>query len=57
MLYYQDLSEQTKNSLTMVVVKGFDDKPMMLLTNIQVKSFQKNVLRIIRAYIKRWSIE
>jgi hypothetical protein len=46
-----------KVSLTMVVVKGFDVKPMMLLTTIQPKSCQKDLFRIIRAYLKRWSIE
>jgi hypothetical protein len=46
-----------KVPLTMVVVKGFDVKPMMLLTTIHPKSCQKDLFRIIRAYLKRWSIE
>ena len=46
-----------KVPLTMVVVKGFDVKPMMLLTTIHPKSCQKDLFRVIRAYLKRWSIE
>jgi len=46
-----------KVPLTMVVVKGFDVKPMMLLTTIHPKSFQKDLFRVIKAYLKRWSIE
>lgn len=43
--------------LTMVVVKGLGDRPMMLLASIGEKPEPKLLWFIIRAYIKRWSIE
>ena len=46
-----------KNPLTMVVIKGFSGKPMMLLTSLQINSSQKDLWFIIAAYMKRWSIE
>jgi hypothetical protein len=46
-----------KNPLTMVVVKGFGSKPMILLTSLNVKPTQKDIWFIVEAYIKRWSIE
>lgn len=46
-----------KSRLTLVVIKGFGSKPMMLLTSLQPKSGQKDLWFIIKAYLKRWSIE
>jgi len=43
--------------LTLVVVKGYGKKPMMLLTSLQVKRSKGGIKRIIQSYIKRWSIE
>lgn len=48
---------ERKESLYMVVVKGFGQNPMMLLTNVQVKKSRKSLWRIIESYITRWSIE
>ena len=45
------------NPLTLVVIKGFSDQPMMLLTSLQISSIQKDLWFIISAYMKRWSIE
>jgi hypothetical protein len=41
----------------MIVVKGFGEKPMMLLTTLPVTSKEKDIWFIVQAYIKRWSIE
>jgi Transposase DDE domain len=41
--------------LSLVVVKGFGEKPMMLLTNVVVKS--QGVLRILEIYLTRWKCE
>ena len=46
-----------KNPLTMVVIKGFSDKSMMLLTSLKVSSKENDLWFIISAYLKRWSIE
>ena len=43
--------------LTMVVIKGFSNKPMILLTSLPVSTGQKKIWFIIEAYLKRWSIE
>jgi len=43
--------------LTLVVVKGYGNKPMMLLTSLPVKRSKEDIKRIIQSYIKRWSIE
>jgi hypothetical protein len=42
---------------SMVVIKGFSGKPMMLLTSLQINSKQKDLWFIISAYLKRWTIE
>jgi hypothetical protein len=41
----------------MVVVKGFGQDPMMLLTNVAVNKSRKSLWRIIESYITRWTIE
>ena len=43
--------------LTLVVVKGFGKKPLMLLTNVEAKSSRKSIWRIVEAYISRWLVE
>ena len=47
----------SKDPLTMVVVKGFGSQPMILLTSLNVNPTQKDIWFIVEAYIKRWSIE
>jgi hypothetical protein len=42
-------------SLFLMVVKGFGEKPMMLLTNVAVKS--QGVMRILEIYLTRWKCE
>ena len=43
--------------LNMVVVQGISNKPMMLLTSLQIGAGEKDLWFIIQAYMKRWSIE
>jgi len=44
-----------KEELFLVVVKGFGEKPMMLLTNVNVKSL--GAMRILEMYLTRWKCE
>lgn len=46
-----------KEKLTLVVVRGFGWKPMLLLTNTKVKRSRKSVYFIVHAYLKRWHVE
>jgi len=48
---------ELKNPLTMVVIKGFSDRPMMLLTSLKITSIEKDLWFIISSYLRRWSIE
>jgi hypothetical protein len=43
--------------LNMVVVKGFSNKPMMLLTTLQIDSKEIDLWFIIQAYLRRWTVE
>ncbi len=43
--------------LSLVVVAGFGQKPMMLLTNLPLKKDGKVILNIIKSYLTRWRIE
>ncbi|MCF1658417.1 hypothetical protein LQF57_12850, partial [Tetragenococcus koreensis] len=45
-----------KVPLNMVVVYGYGQKPMKLLTNHPIKN-KEDVLTIVKAYITRWRIE
>ena len=44
-----------RQPLWLVVVKGFAEKPMMLLTNVDVKL--QGVMRILEIYLTRWKCE
>lgn len=46
-----------EDQLYMLVVKGFGEKPMMLLTTRPLRRNRKVLSRLLRCYIKRWSIE
>jgi len=46
-----------KEPLWLVVIRGFGEEPMMLLTNIPVRKSRKALWRIIECYINRWRIE
>ena len=44
-------------SLGLIVVRGFGQKPMMLLTTEPLTRSRKTLWRLIRAYMRRWAIE
>ena len=44
-----------KQTLSLVVVRVFGEKPMMLLTNVNVKSL--GVMRVLEIYLTRWKCE
>jgi len=43
--------------LTLIVVKGFGEEPMMILTNLPVRRSRKSLWHVIASYITRWRIE
>jgi len=43
--------------LTFVVVKGFGEEPLMILTNLPVRRSRKSLWHVIASYITRWRIE
>lgn len=43
--------------LTLVVVRGFGEKPLLLLTNVAVKQSRRSVWAIVRGYLTRWLVE
>lgn len=46
-----------KEQLYMIVVQGFGEHPMMLLTNVEIKQSRKSLLSIVLSYVRRWQIE
>lgn len=43
--------------LTLVVVRGFGEEPMMLLTNLPVKPSRASLWFVVRGYLGRWMVE
>jgi hypothetical protein len=43
--------------LYMVVVKGFGETPMMLLTNVEMRKKRSHLWWTVQAYITRWRVE
>jgi hypothetical protein len=43
--------------LYLVVVKGFGEKPLMLLTNVKITRSRKELWRMVESYLTRWRIE
>jgi len=43
--------------LTLVIVRGLGQEPMMLLTDLRVTKSRKSLWRIIESYLTRWRIE
>ena len=43
--------------LHMVVVKGFGQKPMMLLTTLARTTTRKDLWQVVTAYVTRWRVE
>jgi len=46
-----------REELTLVVVKGFGEEPLMILTNLPVRRSRKSIWHIVQSYITRWKIE
>ncbi len=46
-----------REELTLVVVKGFGEEPLMILTNLAVRRSRKSVWHVVLSYITRWRIE
>lgn len=46
-----------KEALTLVVIRGFGEDPVMLLTNVEVSGSRKSVWFVVRAYLQRWLVE
>lgn len=44
-------------SLTLVVVRGFGQEPLMLLTHLRVRRSRKSLWQILQSYLTRWRIE
>jgi hypothetical protein len=51
------LPEHPETKLWLVVVKGFGEKPLMLLTTEPMKRNRKTVWWIVQAYLTRWRVE
>jgi hypothetical protein len=43
--------------LTLVVVRGFGQEPLMLITNLRVRRGRKSLWQILESYLTRWRIE
>jgi len=43
--------------LTLVVVKGFGQEPLLLLTNVAVKATRRSVWWVVSGYLTRWLVE
>ncbi len=54
-IYFLEFGSREER-LYLVVVRGFGQEPMMLLTNQRVKKSRKSLWRIVESYITRWRI-
>ena len=43
--------------LTLVVVRGFGEAPLILLTNLTVSQSRKSLWRVVAGYMARWRVE
>jgi len=43
--------------LTLVVVKGFGQEPLLLLTNVKVKPTRRSLWWVVSGYLTRWLVE
>jgi len=48
---------ERKEELTLIVVKGFGQEPLMILTNLPVRRSRKSIWHVVQSYITRWRIE
>lgn len=47
----------TEDTMGLLVVRGFGQEPMMLLTTEPLRRSRKVLWRMVRAYMRRWAIE
>lgn len=45
------------DELSLVVVTGFGEEPLMLLTNLQVRKSRRSLWTIVQSYLTRWLVE
>jgi hypothetical protein len=43
--------------LTLVVIRGFGEEPLMLLTNVAVRATRRSVWAVVSGYLTRWLVE
>lgn len=55
--YFYHRNYEVHYRVELVVVRGFGQKPMMVLTNLPVKRSRKSVWHVAAAYLSRWWIE
>jgi len=48
---------ERKEKLYLVVIRGFGQKPMMLLKNIKLNRSRKSLWKVVESYMSRWKIE
>ena len=46
-----------KEALFLVVVRGFGQEPLMLLTNLEIRRSRSSLWRVIESYLTRWRVE
>ncbi len=51
------LPDRPEEKMRMVVVTGFGEKPMMLLTNLAVTDSRESLWQVVEGYLSRWRIE
>jgi hypothetical protein len=43
--------------LTLVVIQGFGEEPLLLLTNVEVRATRRSVWAVVSGYLTRWLVE
>jgi len=46
-----------QEDLTLIVVKGLGEEPLMILTNLSVRRSRKSIWHVVASYMTRWRIE
>lgn len=46
-----------EEQMNLVVVRGFGEEPLMLLTNVEVKASRTSLWFIVQGYLSRWLVE
>ena len=57
MEYLARVRDGSEEALILVVVKGFGDEPLMMLTDLEVRLSRKSLWQVISYYLLRWRIE